>query len=383
MNKSSLTGILILTGGILFSTGVLAQSSSELYLCAAETVPPDKRIVACTDLIESGNLPSQALNRIYDYRGISWVPKGDLDRAIADFSEALRLDPKDTYAFNARGITWGIKGDLDRAIADYSEAIRLNPHNANVFGNRGLAWGYKGDYDRAIADYSEAIRLNPHSANVFGNRGLAWGYKGDYDRAIADYSEAIRLNSQFAFAFNNRGLAWIYKGDFDQAIADYSMAIHLNPQFEQAFKSRGLAKFYQSRFDLAAADFTSANRLAPNDAYTVIWLYLARTHSGTNARDDLAHNAKLLPADKWPMPVISLYLGTLKPGDLAVAAANPDPKTQKNQQCDVRLFLGEWYLLQNNVGLAKKLLRDAQADCPKNLGEDQLAAIELKHLQNK
>ena len=56
---------------------------------------------------------------------------------------------------------YGDKGDYDRAIADYDEAIRLDPRYAVAYYNRGVAYCDKGDYDRAIADYNEAIRLDP------------------------------------------------------------------------------------------------------------------------------------------------------------------------------------------------------------------------------
>src|SRR5215831_370604 len=62
--------------------------------------------------------------------------------------------------------------DYDRAIAEYSEAIRLDPKNPNAFSNRGNAYGNKGDYDRALSDYNEAIRLDPQFAIAFNNRGI-------------------------------------------------------------------------------------------------------------------------------------------------------------------------------------------------------------------
>src|SRR5204862_543460 len=76
--------------------------------------------------------------------------------------------------------------DYDRAIADFSEAIRLIPKNATAFNGRGKAYANKRDYDRAIADYSEAIRLDPKYVFAFNNRGNAYRNKGDTDRAIAD-----------------------------------------------------------------------------------------------------------------------------------------------------------------------------------------------------
>ena len=72
------------------------------------------------------------------------------------------IEPEIYIAYNARGNCLHGKGDNDRAIADYTEAIRLDPKYANAYNNRGVSLqADKGDYDRAIADYNEAIRLDP------------------------------------------------------------------------------------------------------------------------------------------------------------------------------------------------------------------------------
>jgi tetratricopeptide (TPR) repeat protein len=62
---------------------------------------------------------------------------------------------------------------LDCAIADFDEAIWLNPKNARWFAARGGAHFHKTNYDRAIADFNEAIWLNPKEANFFLVRGRA------------------------------------------------------------------------------------------------------------------------------------------------------------------------------------------------------------------
>jgi tetratricopeptide (TPR) repeat protein len=64
---------------------------------------------------------------------------GIFDKAIANFSEAIRLHPDDASAFNSRGNAYAHKGNLYRAIADYNEAIRLKPNYASAFCNRGIA----------------------------------------------------------------------------------------------------------------------------------------------------------------------------------------------------------------------------------------------------
>ena len=74
-------------------------------------------------------------------------------------------------AYYNRGVAYSDKGDTDRAIADFTEAIRLDPKYANAYVNRGVAYGDKGENDRAIADYTEAIRLDPKFAHAYCNRG--------------------------------------------------------------------------------------------------------------------------------------------------------------------------------------------------------------------
>ena len=97
-----------------------------------------------------------------------------------------------------------MKGQYDRAVSDYDEAIRLNPKDAEAFCSRGVAYYRKGDYDRAIADCNKAVTLNPKDAGSFAIRGLAYAKKGQYDNAITDFDEAIRLKPNFTQAIKNR-----------------------------------------------------------------------------------------------------------------------------------------------------------------------------------
>ncbi len=185
---------------------------------------------------------------------------GDNDRAIADFNQAIQLDPKNALAFRSRGDAYTTKGDNDRAIADYNEAIRLDPKSALVFIDRGDAYTTKGDNDRAIADYNEAIRLDPKNALALSDRGVAYANKGDNDRAMADFNEAIRLDPKSAHAFRNRGVLYAKKADNDRAIADFNEAIQLDPKGTLALRNRAKAYTNKGDNDRAIADYSEAIR---------------------------------------------------------------------------------------------------------------------------
>ena len=130
-------------------------------------------------------------------RGVSgWIGKQEVltaDDAVGFFSRAIEKKPS-AADYRGRGNAWSCKGDNDKAIADYTAAIRLNPKEADAFYDRGIARENKGDWEKAIADYTKAIQLDPKFGDAHGNRGDAYGHKGDYEKAVADYSEFIRLD---------------------------------------------------------------------------------------------------------------------------------------------------------------------------------------------
>jgi tetratricopeptide (TPR) repeat protein len=79
----------------------------------------------------------------------------------------------------------------DRAISDYSQAIRLDPNYGVAYSNRGKAYYLKHDYDRAISDFDKAIQLDLKSAVGYYNRGSAYDLKGDDDQAIGSIRTSL------------------------------------------------------------------------------------------------------------------------------------------------------------------------------------------------
>jgi tetratricopeptide (TPR) repeat protein len=318
--------LLLLALSFLLPTAALAQANSDAETCTKSgSARADDQIAVCTRAINAGQLSTQNLAIVLYDRGNAWRRKNDLDRAIADYSEAIRLNPQYANAYGNRGIAWYGKGDNDRAIADYSQALRIDPQRANFYFNRGNAWIGKGDKDRAIADYSEAIRLNPQYAFAYNGRGAAWVGKGDDDRAIADYGEAVRLDPQYEIAFHNRGRAWQHKGDNDRAIADFSEAIRLGPQDAEAYDNRGSAWQRKGDNARAIADFSEAIRLGPGEPgpYNNLGWLLATSKSAT-VRDgkhavELAQKACELTGWKDPDYIDTLAVAYAEAGNFGEA----------------------------------------------------------------
>src|SRR5262245_18453125 len=121
---------------------VLAASQRDKDDCNASD--PDRSVHGCTRIIQDRGEATENHVNAYNNRGIAYRAKGDHARAIADFSEAIRLNPN-AFTYYNRGVVYGSKGDHDRAIADYNEAIRLDPNNARASYRHCVAYISKGD----------------------------------------------------------------------------------------------------------------------------------------------------------------------------------------------------------------------------------------------
>ena len=99
----------------------------------------------------------------YFKNGYAALQSNDYDKAIADFTQVILLDPKADAAYFLRALAYDEKGDYDNSIVDYIRNIQLDPNNEFAYIRRGNIYFIKQDYDKAIADYNQAIRLVPNN----------------------------------------------------------------------------------------------------------------------------------------------------------------------------------------------------------------------------
>lgn len=165
-------------------------------------------------------------------RGQARYEKGDVDGAIEDYTEALRLDPNSAEAYFNRGTAWQTKEDLDRAIADYTKAIQNAGKFSAAHVNRGFCWQRKEYHDLAIDDFNKALAINPTDSFAYHNRGVSWQQMEKYDLSIKDFNRAIELNPKDALSFYSRCGSWTFKGDYQRALQDVKQAIKIWPHFE-------------------------------------------------------------------------------------------------------------------------------------------------------
>ncbi len=202
--------------------------------------------------------------------------------AIADASEVIRLDPKNAEAFVVRAAAESRAGDFHRAVEDASEALRLDPANIYAYAHRGGAYKDLGEWKHAIVDLNEFLSHAPNSAWPHMHRAIAYGSLGDDVHALADINRAVELGPGVNHFRLFRAQIFARKKDYERAKAEYAEAIRISSDSEKyfAYQRRGEFELSLCQLDAAIADFTETIRLNRNMAETKdVSGYGARAHA--------------------------------------------------------------------------------------------------------
>ena len=169
-------------------------------------------------------IAAEAANR----SGLRNLRDGAYQKAIADFSGALELDPGSAASYNNRGLAYVHQSDYTQAIADFNAALDLDPELFECLVNRGLAHDEQSDYSMALADFNNALRLRPAFAPAYHGRGLTRSHMGDYEKAARDFDQAIRLSS--TPAYSDKHSAYLPIGDTELDVPDNRQQIRSLPE---------------------------------------------------------------------------------------------------------------------------------------------------------
>jgi tetratricopeptide (TPR) repeat protein len=306
---------------VLLAAGAVPAlaAPNDAKLCG-HSPDPEAKLAACNRLISGGKLDKKNLAATYNNRGSYHFYKGDFDRAIAEFSQAIRVQAA-AYSYANRGTAYSRKGDQERALIDLNEALRLDPKNDGAYFERGYIYFYKLDFEKAISDFGDAIRLNPKGGSAYAARGSVFNAKGDHGSAIRDLSDAIRLNPSDAQAYATRGASSLAKGEEDRALFDFDKALSLDPKLALAHLGRSSVAISRGQHAEALRHLEEAAKLAPKER--IIFTNRGNVWRETGELDRaLADYEQAIALDpKYPAPYNNRGLVWRARGDLDRAIA--------------------------------------------------------------
>lgn len=187
----------------------------------------------------------------YRERGSAYSDKGLQQKAIDDYSQAIKLEPKN-FAFSEAGATYLLQGLGEKAIADYNQAVKLTPNCYSRYWSRAIAYNYLDRNQKAIEDCNQAIRLEREQPLYsFGQCCmLAWTTT---KKLLADCNKAISLifhnqyKYEYAKLYDQRAEVYRKMGNYSKALADCDKAISCEPYVTSTFLTGKAAQCSQGR----------------------------------------------------------------------------------------------------------------------------------------
>ena len=170
--------------------------------------------------------------------GNEFFRHGEPDNAIAEYKEALRLNPNNVKAHQKIGfLLYNVKGKVEEGMAHLNKALELDPDNAFVHHDLGMALLHQKKFDQAINHLSHALRRMPKGVdkqyNAFDmhyNLGRALFYSGDFRQSEVHFYKALHLDPENAGLRYNLATTFAAQGKNDEALRHYSKAVSLKPE---------------------------------------------------------------------------------------------------------------------------------------------------------
>ncbi len=219
-------------------------------------------------LLNNPQINRRFKGQLYYNRGNALRFSGKIDRALADYSQAIKLLPGWPYAIYNRGLLHMEAGNLAQALADFGRVIRILPKQASPYVNHGRVLQKMGRHQQALADFDRALKLQPKMIPVYYDRGMSRAALGRRQEALADFARVsgpgvpMRLRAQARFVAS---LQLVELGRLSEAVAALDRVIKLAPKQAKAFFNRALLQQYLGRRQEALADYRAYLALVPAD----------------------------------------------------------------------------------------------------------------------
>jgi tetratricopeptide (TPR) repeat protein len=263
------------------------------------TSPPAERAAADTNA--QLDQPTDAAG--YARRGAASTARHDYQGAIADLTRACELAPTEPSYLYERGVAYWQSKQLDLALTDFDQAIKLKPDDADaLIARASLRAGRHDAADVIAADLDAADRALPKEAQQHLRIGELYELVGRPAAAVAQYSKWIDSHPSDDLSapgtLNRRCRARALSGEaLNQALADCNAALKMRPNTPAFLESRGLVYLRQGNYDKAIADYDAALKLRPKLAWSLYGRGIARLHAGRSAegRADLDAAAAVDP----------------------------------------------------------------------------------------
>jgi len=208
-----------------------------------------------------------------------------LDRAFASARRALDLDPHLTHARVSFARVRISRGEVREARGELETLRRLDPDDTDVLAALAEVATVEGRRQDAVELYQAAIRLRPKDWWLQSELGIAWSRLGEIGAAEAAFEKSIELVPDNAYARRNLGGIYFFQGRYGEAISELQESISIRPT-GVAYSNLGTIYYFQGYYREAASAFEAARRLGANGYQ--LWANLGDAYRQIPGREEEA-----------------------------------------------------------------------------------------------
>lgn len=239
-------------------------------------------------------------------------------QAVSDATKAIKFNPKNSNAFRIRGVSYYEMGNLDEAATDLSTAIMLQPRLANLYTIRATIYTFQGRSEPALDDIDMAMRLGEDSPETHHAKAVILKTLGRYSEAIEEFSSVLThdLRSPESFRLVQdarmfRGECYICLGKYEDALKDLNWSIERSPEDPRARELRAWAYILMREFAKASTDLEYLVQSGQSNE----WVYMSLTNvslqTGDFVRAKTANDQLLRQYKNSTLPEVYFHRGVL------------------------------------------------------------------------
>jgi lipoprotein NlpI len=338
------------------------EKALAFYQRAGIHVARQEFLAAVTDATTAIEL-KPGFDDAYLVRATAFAYAGNDAPARADLERILAAQPRNAIAHRLRGAVLWDQNDRAAAIADFDFAARAEDATPYMHYRQGDAFQRGGYLGLAIGEYDAALALNRDLAEAYRSRAFAFVALSELAQARRDIDAAIALKPAIAPWHSERADILLSTGTIGDALAEYDRALAMDSALQTARRNRAVAEFAAGKFDDAEAGFADAAKQNPDDAYMVLWRYLAAARAGDGGRDALEDGAKALDLAAWPGPAIAMFLGRADAAAVLAAAKREPAANSHRAACEATYYLVQYQWLHGEKETTRTLLDKIVRNC--------------------
>jgi len=250
-----------------FEIGLNAQNVDD-YLSFAENLQKSKNYKEAIEYLSKAIIARPLDDNIFVNRGNNFLCLGDTVSAEKDYEAAIKINPKNSAAYNNLG---AISKGADQLLF-YKEAILQNRKDFVAYYNIGQIFGEKDEYEKALLYYDTAISISSSYYPALLNRAILYNQLNQIEKARAAYKKVIELYPNNETSYYNLGHIYIQLKKYHKAFACFDKCILLNKTYYKAYIYRASCRKFAfpnvphyPHYKLALEDYLCAIEGLHND----------------------------------------------------------------------------------------------------------------------